>query len=451
MSESSDRLLIVSADGHTAITPQDVRPYLDEQYHHWLPSLEEENAEYIQFTRLVSDFKEEALNVFDKDGLVREGRAYSASSNVEHRLEEMDREGIAAEILIKGTQLAIAPFFAVNNHPYPADVRFAGLRAYHRWVAECIERSGGRLFGVAEAGPCLDMDETIKELRWVAAHGFRSVAVPGIVIDPELPPLFDEYYEPFWRECTELGLVLSVHAGHGQEQGSLFEFLKRITAGSTSEETLRILNSDTEGSPFAFTFVPAQVMWSLMIGGVFDRYPSLQLALTEVRADWVPAALRVLDARFEQGDTPLRRRPSEYWRSNCWSGASSIKRSEIRLRHEIGVDRIMFGRDFPHPEGTWPNTWDWIRDAFRDVDEDEARLILGENAVRCYGLDESFLRTIASRIGPRPEEVLGDHKVDEELVKQFHARGGYERSREDIDERAVVELFSRDLMSASRR
>ena len=48
---------------------------------------------------------------------------------------------------------------------------------------------------------------------------------------------------------------------------------------------------------------------------------------------------------------------------------------------------MMFGRDFPHPESTWPNTWDWLRDAFSGVPEDDVRAIVGENALTCYRID----------------------------------------------------------------
>jgi hypothetical protein len=94
----------------------------------------------------------------------------------------------------------------------------------------------------------------------------------------------------------------------------------------------------------------------------------------------------------------------------------------------------MFGRDYPHAEGTWPNTLDWVRDAFAEVPESEARLILGENARRCYGLDSTLLHDLSERIGPRPEDVLGgSHHVDERLVAHFEKRAGYGKSMEHVD------------------
>jgi hypothetical protein len=193
------------------------------------------------------------------------------------------------------------------------------------------------------------------------------------------------------------------------------------------------------GSPFHPDTIPQQVFWQLMVGGVFDRYPQLTLAFTEVRSDWVPATLKYLDACFERGDTTLTRAPSEYWQQNCMAGASSIKRSEVRLRHEIGVDKIMFGRDYPHREGTWPNTWDWLRDALADVPEEEARLMLGENAVTFYGLDRPKLVEIAEKIGPLPSEVLGGgYDINPAVLENFNMRSGYDRSYEEVDLAALA-------------
>ena len=65
-----------------------------------------------------------------------------------------------------------------------------------------------------------------------------------------------------------------------------------------------------------------------------------------------------LDALFDEhrADLPAKRRPSEYWRDNCIAGASFMHKVEVEMRHEIGVDTILFGRDYPHPEGTFPES-----------------------------------------------------------------------------------------------
>jgi predicted TIM-barrel fold metal-dependent hydrolase len=385
------------------------------------------------------------LDAIDSAGALRSGGALGVF-DVERRLQEMDREGVAAELLFQASQFAVGPFFAPSNDPYPPDVRAAGRKAYHRYVSDYIAPAGGRLLPVADPGPCLNIDESIVELRWAADHGFRAVTVPGLVTDSALPPLWDDHYEPFWRACVDTGMVLSVHAGHGQHQGLVSQYQARVLS-LTDRDAFFETVVNGQDSPFAPTSVPAEVLWSLMIGGVFDRYPDLRLVLTEVRSDWVPATLRVLDARYERGDTPLAMPPSEYYRRNCWVAASSIKQSEVRRRHDIGIDKIMFGRDYPHPEGTWPNTLDWLRDAIGELPEEEIRLLLGENAIACYRLDRQMLARIAERVGPMIGDIRDNRGVDPRIVDHFAVRSGYRRSYEDIDVDSVAGAFERDLVA----
>ncbi|HEY1734312.1 MAG TPA: amidohydrolase family protein, partial [Acidimicrobiales bacterium] len=74
-------------------------------------------------------------------------------------------------------------------------------------------------------------------------------------------------------------------------------------------------------------------------------------------------------------------------------------------RYEIGVPNLMWGNDFPHPEGTWPHTKEWLRNAFHDIPVDETQQILGANAAECYHFDVGALRPLADRFGPTPEEL----------------------------------------------
>ena len=101
----------------------------------------------------------------------------------------------------------------------------------------------------------------------------------------------------------------------------------------------------------------------------------------------------------------LPKSPSEYWASNCYNGGSFLTPWESDMRHGVGVTNLLWGSDYPHTEGTWPNTRLAMRHAFSGLPESDTRLILGENAVVAYGLDVDALRTIASRIGPTPQDL----------------------------------------------
>ena len=92
--------------------------------------------------------------------------------------------------------------------------------------------------------------------------------------------------------------------------------------------------------------------------------------------------------------------PSDYYRRNVAVGASCVPRSDLDLRAAIGPDQIMWGSDYPHPEGTWPNTAEYFRTTFANFPEQDGRKILGENAMAFYGLDRASLQVVANRIGP---------------------------------------------------
>ena len=153
----------------------------------------------------------------------------------------------------------------------------------------------------------------------------------------------------------------------------------------------------------------------MVFGGVFDRHPGLKVVFTEQMVSWVPSTLADLDNVYLMGVErhkrqnplwdPVLRRPSEYWASNCFNAGSFLARHEAEMRYEVGLGNLMWGSDYPHHEGTWPNTRLSMRKTFAGLPELDVRLILGENALRAYHLDEAVLRSIADRIGPRPEDL----------------------------------------------
>ena len=303
------------------------------------------------------------------------------------------------------------------------------------------------------------MDASLRELNWLADHGFVSVSPPGTVADPALPPIHDAYFDPFWRTCVERGLVLTVH-GYGIPQVDHTSVMASMSAKAVAKAAMtdeeRLVASMTKervaGDSFLgrAIFATRRLVWQLMLGGVFDRFPGLKVVLTEIRADWVPDTLAHLDRAFAKSGVSRPLIPSQYWARHCYVAPSSPRRYEIDMRGAIGVDRLMLGIDYPHPEGMWPNTLDWIRTAFDGVSEAEARLMLGENAIACYGLDRAALAKVAERIGPTAKELLGrGGTVKPELVQDFHRRSGYASPPEDVDTGRLDTMLAEDLAAAA--
>jgi predicted TIM-barrel fold metal-dependent hydrolase len=434
-----NRLVVVSADGHATPPIHEIVTYLEAPARAMVDTLIRENWVFNDLAARPRRPSTKVIERFDARSMIRSGGEYGAG-NPKVRLEQMDAEGIAAELVHPHAQTNAPPFFAAHS----LDVRAAGARAYNRWLADFLAACDGRLFGVAECGPLHDMDAAIADLEWAARNGFVSVSTPGALPSPHLPFLYDQYFEPFWSACEELGLVLSVHAGWAGTRNSVIDFTKMppadrqkammAAAGNVVDDDpavqARLVTEamNTKGSVMRIGLQqPRRVMWQLMAGGVLDRHPRLKVALTEIRADWVPVLLEHLAERFAALGVPAVLSPREYWQRHFLVVPSSIHRAEVAMRHDIGLGQLGFGQDFPHWEGTWPHTVQWLQDAFRGVPQTEARAILADTAIAFYGLPGDRLREVASRIGPLADDVFGDHAVDDDLITHMHQRSGYLR------------------------
>jgi predicted TIM-barrel fold metal-dependent hydrolase len=461
-----DRLIIVSSDGHAGM-PKELWPeYLDPAYHDLIPSLHADNAIYPVSVALLGARKEATAPFAEHREVHTDG--WHGLHDPVLRKADMDREGVAAEFVFHGDSRLGDLFHNGTNREYPLGAWEAGAKAWNRWAADTFGFATDRFLLTAAIGPCVDIDAAVAEIHWIADHGFTATYCPHYMTPHAgLPALFDEYWEPYWTACEERGIAVVVHAGHGTEQGVVFQVIQDIydaaadAAGST--ERARMLEHASavrqESADFFTQFVNRNVesrrpLWQLTLGGVFDRHPGLRLMLTEIRLDWIPATLTYLDGVFEsrRSEVPAMKKPSEYWHENCLAGASFIHKVEVEMRHEIGVDTISFGRDYPHFESTWPHTREWLQDAFHDVPDDELRLMLGENAIRFFDLDRSRLAEIATRVGPTVGDIkVVDPQIRPELLENFEARGGYFKPAEG-DERipAIEPLVDSDLVLVTR-
>jgi hypothetical protein len=97
--------------------------------------------------------------------------------------------------------------------------------------------------------------------------------------------------------------------------------------------------------------------------------------------------------------------PSEYWARQCYVGSSFIRPNEVPSRHEVGIDSIMWGSDYPHKEMSFPYSLQALRAAFSDCERSEVEQMLGLNAADVYGFDLKKLAPIAEKVGPKVSDV----------------------------------------------
>ena len=152
-----------------------------------------------------------------------------------------------------------------------------------------------------------------------------------------------------------------------------------------------------------------------------ERHPNLQFVFTEQGTAWIPERLAILDYFFSRmrGESaaasqevewgePVRKlslQPSEYWARQCHVGSSFMRPSEVPLRHAVGLDRIMWGSDYPHREASFPFSREALRLAYADVDPVEVQAMIGKNAAALYGFDFDALTEVGARVGPTVAEI----------------------------------------------
>ena len=117
---------------------------------------------------------------------------------------------------------------------------------------------------------------------------------------------------------------------------------------------------------------------------------------------WKAGAIGEIDT---SKDPALKEPPSFYAKRNCWYGASFPGPADIKGRDIVGIDRILWGNDYPHYEGCYPHSRENMRFAFADLSEKEVRMMLGENAAKLYKFDLDKLKAAAAKVNITPELV----------------------------------------------
>ena len=245
-----------------------------------------------------------------------------------------------------------------------------------------------------------DVDVAIAEVEWAHDNGLRGgVLVPGIPDDSDLPPLYSDHYDRFWAVCEERGIVVNHHTGGS----GLPDY------GKYSSSTLQWM---IETAWFAH-----RPLWQLIMSGVFERFPTMKLVLTEQGCDWIPPLLRQLDAFHMQmasgrigemnlkNDQRLELKPSEVFERNVWVGVSFPAPNEAKVMQRLGLHKVMWGADYPHNEGTTPYSRESLRRSFHDWSPEDLRQVLSGTIADIYGFDLEALAPIAAEVGPTVEEI----------------------------------------------
>jgi uncharacterized protein len=299
-------------------------------------------------------------------GLYDDGkRGIRRLTDPELRLKDQERDGVQAEVLygiLGATRRLNDPEAAVEL-----------VRIYNEWLAEFCGAHPDRYAGLA-CIPNSPVEAAVEEIRRVVKRG----GVRGLEIahSYDIAPFWDPQWNPVWEVANEVALPVHFHtAGERRlELAKLPPHLARV------EHAVHISG---------FQLYMATTLISVIFAGVLERYSNVKIVIGESGIGWIPYVLDRMDAEWEDQfkDLSLTMRPSEYWRRQCRATYQS-DRIGIKLLDDIGYDTIMWGSDFPHPDGVWPDSSEFIERELGHLPAEVRHKIVCENAGKLYGFIE---------------------------------------------------------------
>jgi predicted TIM-barrel fold metal-dependent hydrolase len=280
------------------------------------------------------------------------------------RIKDMELDGVDAEVLygILGAASKLADHEAANEM----------YRIYNDWLSDFCTHYPDRHIGLA-CLPYGDIDAAVKEIYRVKDLNLRGIELS---CSWDMEPMYHPCWEPLWQTINEVGLPLHFHTFPAMDPAKR----EGLDRGSSRAAMFTIV------SGFQMNLV--NIIAAIIGKAVLERYPNIRIALGESGIGWLPYALDRMDFEWEDRfqDLGLKMKPSDYWRRQC-KATFQFDMIGTKLVDDIGVESLMWGSDYPHGDGVWPESDKYIAEQFAHLPDDVVRKITCDNAVEFYGLN----------------------------------------------------------------
>ena len=287
--------------------------------------------------------------------------------DIHERIKDMDINGVWASLNFPSM---ITGFCGrVFSMCSDKDLGLAVTRAWNDWLyEEWYSPYPDRIIPLGIAF-LTDPELAAEEIRRNAERGFRSVTLPERPDQIGLPSIFLPYWEPIIDACVETDTVVSLHVGSSgmghYPEGSLGV---GVQLGATLFGQLSLTAC-------------AEWLWS----GWPYKHPGLKIAMSEGGIGWVAMLIDRLDNIIDRSGygAGWDMRPADVLRRN-FNWCTLDDPSTIDTRDVIGVENILVEVDYPHGDGTWPDTQATIEKYWGHIPDDELRKMCCENAAALY-------------------------------------------------------------------
>jgi uncharacterized protein len=288
------------------------------------------------------------------------------------RMRAMDTDGVSAQVLFANTAGPAGGVFLGMESELERDC----LRAYNDYLSEEFYDVAPHRFIPLAQVPLRNVEFAVAEMEHTSKRGHKGFVMISAPEQYGLPAFADRHWDPLWAAAQELGMAAHFHARAGANRlrfgaepgANLSKHLAIITCNSSS--------------------LQAQLFSTFLLSGVLERFPKLTFVGAESGIGWVPYVLEACDYEWERGKlykSGLPRRPSDMFRQQCYVDFW-YEQAGLKMRDYIGVDRILWETDFPHPTSIFPEADKWLKWSFEGVPEADQHKILVENPMRLYHL-----------------------------------------------------------------
>ena len=296
----------------------------------------------------------EAVGIFDTS----EGGYHPTTPEL--RLRDQDKDGIDAEV--------IYGLFNVSPRLKDYDQISQVFKIYNDWIADFCSTHPDRFAGLA-CIPNHDPYVAAGELRRGASLGLKGTEFG---VSNAAKPIYHRDWDILWEASSETGMAISFHTV-GLEP-------RRVDPSETEAYARTYGNIHTTMLQLA----GVEFLASTVLSGTCERFPNFKFLLGECGVSWLPYVLDRMDHEGE-GQPGLTMKPSEYFRRQ---GYSTFQKENVAgdIIPLIGAENVIWGSDYPHPDGVWPDSRVTIENNFRNLkSKSDLRKIVCENAGKLYG------------------------------------------------------------------
>jgi uncharacterized protein len=279
------------------------------------------------------------------------------------RVKDLDRDGVDAEV--------IYGILGASSRLNDKDASNEMLRIYNDWLKDFCSHYPDRHIGLA-CLPYGDIDAAVQEVHRVAKLGLRGLELS---CSWDMEPMWHPMWEPLWKAVNDVQLPLHFHT------------FPTLPPNTIEKHGGRVGRSVFFTVVSGFQMNLVNILAAIIGANVLERYPNIRIAFGESGCGWIPYALDRMDFEWEDRftDLGLKMKPSDYWRRQC-KATFQFDRIGAKLIDDMGAESLMWGSDYPHGDGVWPHSDQYIKEQFAAVSPEVTKMITCTNAGKFYGL-----------------------------------------------------------------